>query len=212
MWVSADPVAQTDKVAELAFKESDNPMLAIEDPTKRFKFALSGSESDDTIDINTVRDVLDKYFAGTLEPTLKSESIPTAQDGPVIDLVADSFQSLVMQDQRDSLVLFYSPTCKHCKAMASDYEELAELLTSDSDRIAVMRIDATKNDVFPIVTSYPTIRLYPADAKEEPITYEGKDRTANDLLTFLSSRQSSRLATRPQTPTEGLTSTTHNEL
>lgn len=46
------------------------------------------------------------------------------------------------------------------------------------------KIDATANDVPDSITGFPTIKLYPAGKKEEPVEYNGS-RTVEDLVTFI---------------------------
>ena len=46
------------------------------------------------------------------------------------------------------------------------------------------KIDATANDVPESITGFPTIKLFPAGKKDEPIEYEGS-RTVEDLVAFI---------------------------
>jgi protein disulfide-isomerase A1 len=53
-----------------------------------------------------------------------------------------------------------------------------------SDKVTVAKVDATANDVPDAISGFPTIKLYPAGAKDAPVEYAG-DRTVEDLATFI---------------------------
>ena len=48
----------------------------------------------------------------------------------------------------------------------------------------VAKIDATANDVPESITGFPTIKLFPAGKKDEPVEYAGS-RTVEDLVQFI---------------------------
>jgi len=65
------------------------------------------------------------------------------------------------------------------------YEEVAKTLSSVSS-VLIAKIDVTANDVDPKlgIRGFPTLKFFPANAKESPIDYEG-DRTEKDLIYFV---------------------------
>lgn len=67
--------------------------------------------------------------------------------------------------------------------MAPKYEELAAMYPSSS-KVTVAKVDATANDVPDEIQGFPTIKLFPAGSKEDPITYSGS-RTMEDLAEFI---------------------------
>jgi len=71
-------------------------------------------------------------------------------------------------------------------SLAPIYEKLAELYTSSdlSSKVTVAKIDATMNDVPDEISGFPTIKLYPAGAKDSPVDYSGP-RTLEDLAAFI---------------------------
>ena len=72
-------------------------------------------------------------------------------------------------------------------SLAPSYEKLAKLYTENSDfnsKVVIAKVDATANDVPDEIAGFPTIKLYPAGAKESPIEYAGS-RTIEDLANFI---------------------------
>lgn len=64
--------------------------------------------------------------------------------------------------------------------MAALYSDVAEF----KEKVVVAKIDATANDVPDSITGFPTIKLYPAGKKDEPVEYNGS-RTVEDLVQFI---------------------------
>ena len=67
------------------------------------------------------------------------------------------------------------------------------------------KIDATANDVPDSITGFPTIKLFPAGKKDEPVEYGGS-RTVEDLVTFIKENGKYKvdgLAEGAQKPEEG---------
>ena len=53
-----------------------------------------------------------------------------------------------------------------------------------SSQVTIAKVDATANDVPDEIQGFPTIKLFPAGAKSEPLTYSGS-RTIEDLAAFI---------------------------
>ena len=116
-------------------------------------------------------------------------SAPTPMVNPVKNLwtvVGDTFEKLVINAEKDSLVEFYAPWCGHCKSLEPIYKELAEKFEVESNVIQIMKIDATVND-YPEqfdVKGFPTLYYVRANDPLHPISYEG-ERTLDDLTKFV---------------------------
>ncbi|XP_035848958.1 protein disulfide-isomerase A3-like [Sander lucioperca] len=137
---------------------------------------------------------LEDYFAGRLKRYIKSEAVPERNAAAVKVVVAESFDEVVNDPEKDVLIQFYSRSCPHCKKLEPVYRELAETLISDPN-IVIAKMNAADNDV-PLgydVQGYPTIYFAPARRKDEPIRYEG-GRELKDFLKFLQSEESFSLA------------------
>ncbi|KAJ8335149.1 hypothetical protein SKAU_G00407880 [Synaphobranchus kaupii] len=136
---------------------------------------------------------LEDYFAGRLKRYLKSESVPESNSGPVKVVVAETFEEIVNDAEKDVLIEFYAPWCGHCKSLEPKYTELGEQLSGDPN-IVIAKMDATANDV-PTgydVQGFPTIYFVPAGKKDTPKRYEGA-REVKDFLTFLKKEATSSL-------------------
>uniref|UniRef100_A0A8D3AWI3 Protein disulfide-isomerase A3 n=1 Tax=Scophthalmus maximus TaxID=52904 RepID=A0A8D3AWI3_SCOMX len=138
-----------------------------------------------TRDGRSLQRFLDDYFAGRLKRYVKSEPAPERNAAAVKVVVAETFEDVVNDPEKDVLIQFYSPSCLHCKKLEPVYRELADRLYSDRN-IVIARMNAVNNDV-PLgydVQGYPTIYFAPVGKKDEPIRYQGP-RELKDFLNFL---------------------------
>ena len=76
-----------------------------------------------------------------------------------------------------------SLTDEYFYSLAPKYEELAAMYPASS-QVTIAKVDATANDVPDEVQGFPTIKLFPAGSKSEPLTYSGS-RTIEDLAAFI---------------------------
>ena len=53
-----------------------------------------------------------------------------------------------------------------------------------TSQVTIAKVDATANDVPDEIQGFPTIKLFPAGAKGDPLTYSGS-RTIEDLAAFI---------------------------
>ncbi|KAJ9369986.1 hypothetical protein DTO282E5_5326 [Paecilomyces variotii] len=181
------------------------PAFAIQDTVKGSKYPYDQSKK---IDAKEVGKFIQKVLDGKVEPSVKSEPIPEKQEGPVTVVVAHTYQDLVIDNDKDVLVEFYAPWCGHCKALAPKYEELGQLYAGNpdlADKVTIAKIDATANDIPEPIQGFPTIKIFPAGAKDSPIEYAG-DRTVEDLADFIKENgkyKADALAAATEKPQEG---------
>lgn len=160
------------------------PSFAIQDTVKNSKFPFPEAGDAEALSEKKIGKFMADFVAGKIEPSIKSEPIPETQDGPVTVVVANSYQDVVINNDKDVLLEFYAPWCGHCKNLAPKYDTLAGYYKEHADKVVIAKIDATANDVPDEVSGFPTIKLYKAGAKDEPVDYDGA-RTIEDLANFI---------------------------
>ncbi|KAL9098832.1 MAG: hypothetical protein Q9163_005575 [Psora crenata] len=164
----------------LNLKNGKWPAFAIQETVKNQKYPFDQEKKLTEKDVGKfVQDFVD----GKIEPSVKSEPIPEKQEGPVQVVVAKNYKEVVLENENDVLLEYYAPWCGHCKALAPQYEELAAMYPASS-LITIAKVDATANDVPDEIQGFPTIKLFPAGAKSEPLTYSGS-RTIEDIAAFI---------------------------
>ncbi len=178
--------------SNLNLKPDSFPAFAIQETVKNLKYPF---DQEKKITVEDIGAFVDSFVAGTLEPSIKSEPVPESQEGPVHIIVAHNYKDIVLDKEKDVLVEFYAPWCGHCKALAPKYEELASLYFNNpefSKKVTIAKVDATANDVPDEIQGFPTIKLFPANAKDSPITYSGS-RTIEDLAKFVAENGSNKI-------------------
>jgi len=146
-------------------------IVTIPDGGSMKKFLLGSSDLSQA----TLTKFTGDYLSGALKPHLKSEEIPTSNDGPVKVLVGKNFEAVALDESKDVLVEFYAPWCGHCKSLAPIYEQLGEKF-SGVKSVVIAKMDATANEVdHPDVNvkGFPTLKFFPAGAGAKVIDYDG---------------------------------------
>lgn len=129
----------------------------------------------------SVKQFMQDFVDGKLEPFLKSAEPPADNDGPVTVVVGKTFDELVTKSEKDVLVEFYAPWCGHCKKLEPEYDDLGKRF-ADEDNIIIAKMDATENDGPIEIQGFPT--LYFFTPGKEPQQYQG-GRTADAIEKWL---------------------------
>lgn len=178
----------TSELTEFGFDyvAGDKPVVAGRND-KNEKFVMK-----DEFSIEAFEKFVKDFIGKKLEPYLKSEAIPESQDGPVKIAVGKNFEDLVLKNDKDILVEFYAPWCGHCKKLAPIFDELGTAL-AEEDGIAIVKMDATANDVpQPFdVHGFPTLYWYPKD-KSSPVRYDG-GREVDDFIKYIAKQATNEL-------------------
>jgi len=98
-------------------------------------------------------------------------------------VVGKTFDQIVMDTSKDVFVEFIAPWCGHCKNLTPKFEQLAKSFVG-TNSVVIAKIDATENDTPIEIKGFPTIFLFNANDKENPVTYEG-DRTVEAMAQFI---------------------------
>ncbi|ODQ67669.1 protein disulfide isomerase [Nadsonia fulvescens var. elongata DSM 6958] len=165
--------------AENVNLKQEFPALVVQNFETDKKYVLDQSLE---VTEKSIKAYLDSFVSGELEPTVKSEPIPETQ-GPVYTIVGKNYDDVVLNSKKDVLVEFYAPWCGHCKSLAPIYQELGEYF-EDDDNVIIGQVDATANDIPERIPGYPTIKLYKANDKKNPVEYRGA-RNLEALIEFI---------------------------
>ncbi len=105
------------------------------------------------------------------------------EDEGVLVLNKDNFDQ-ALADNKYILVLFYSPSCPHSKALAPEYAKVAQELAGENSEIKLAKVDATKETELKErfeVTGYPTIEFF---RNGKSVDYSG-GHTFTDIIAWL---------------------------
>ena len=134
-------------------------------------------------------------------PAARRKSAPTPtqaeQDAaaPIVVLVGDTFDAVVLDTSRDVLVELYAPWCGHCKGLAPKLRALADRAKEEAPELVIAQMDATASDPPAAYASqgYPTVFLAAASAKgkAEPVKWQYRSSVheagseVEDLMEFV---------------------------
>ncbi|XP_060076099.1 thioredoxin domain-containing protein 11-like [Ylistrum balloti] len=103
------------------------------------------------------------------------------------EATSQSFQDIILQQDKDVLVLLYAPWCGFCAGFAHLYLNLAKYFKTAQDLIFA-RINADSNDL-PweyTVSSYPTLLFFPAHRKSDSVVFPASiPKTLPNLIKFV---------------------------
>ncbi|KAI0124308.1 thioredoxin-like protein [Xylariales sp. AK1849] len=107
-----------------------------------------------------------------------------------VDLLSDKTFKETVGSDKNVLVAFTAPWCGHCKSLAPVWEQLAEDFILENN-VVVAKVDAEAENSKATasdhgVTSYPTIKFFPAGSTEGE-AYNG-GRSEADLVAFINEK------------------------
>jgi protein disulfide-isomerase A1 len=134
-----------------------------------------------------VTDYVNEFLDGKLKAALKSEApVPADTAGPVTILRGESFNDIVMNNDKDVFVEFYAPWCGHCKKLTPIWDELGEKFAAN-DNVVIAKMDSTANEIDVegvAVKGFPTLFWFKGDDKAHPVAYQGA-RELDDLEAYV---------------------------
>jgi len=156
-------------------------VVAVDDKKKPYVMTTEFSPA-------AVKEFIVKLKAGEVEPFIKSEPIPEANDEAVKVVVGKTFEAIVNDPTKDVLIEFYAPWCGHCKTLEPKYKDAAIALQKlkGYENVVIAKMDATANDVPAnyAVSGFPTLYWAPAGGKDTPMKYSG-GREEVDFINFV---------------------------
>ncbi len=172
------------KLASLiGVKSSDLPIIMIHDTsdtlTKSYK--MNGVINED----NVLRFINDwENNKHNLTRYIKTKEVPTNQTDSTFMLVGSNLESYVNDPDKDVIVFFYAPWCKHCKEFLTVFENVAKKL-QNSTNLRMAKFDAHHNEATnAYIQYYPTVLLWTASNKNNYIEFK-EERTEEQLIKFL---------------------------
>jgi len=71
-----------------------------------------------SITVADIKQFIEEFKTGTIQPFMKSEEIPADNSAPVKIVVGKNFNKVVIENEDDVLIEFYAPWCGHCKKLS----------------------------------------------------------------------------------------------
>ncbi|XP_015933584.1 protein disulfide isomerase-like 1-6 [Arachis duranensis] len=150
-------------------EESRNTVVAAFDNGMSSKYLL---ESEPTR--SNIQDFCNNFVQGSLSPFFKSQPIPDNTDATIHVVVGKTFDDAVLSNEKDVILEVFTPWCINCDAISKQVEKLAKHYKAATNLIFA-RIDASANEHPKLqVNDYPTLLLYKADDKTNPIKLSTK--------------------------------------
>ena len=172
------------KLAErINIKENDLPCIRIIDTNKKYmkKYKMEGELNE-----RNILKFIEDWENNKIKSYVKSSEIPKVNDEDVFILVGNTFEKEVINNNKDVMVLFYSPLCFHCKALIPKYEEIAKKLKDKNKNLILAKINVMENEVESIGDyGFPKIKFYPGNKKDKPPIDYNVDKSINDIIKFI---------------------------
>ncbi|XP_066369610.1 protein disulfide isomerase-like 1-5 isoform X1 [Miscanthus floridulus] len=125
------------------------------------------------INAKNLREFCLSLLDGTLPPYHKSEPVPQ-EKGLVEKVVGRTFDSSVLESHQNVFLEVHTPWCVDCEAISKNVEKLAKHFNG-LDNLKFARIDSSVNEHPKLkVNNYPTLFLYLAEDKSNPIKLSKK--------------------------------------
>ncbi|BAT91603.1 hypothetical protein LR48_Vigan05g212600 [Vigna angularis] len=150
-------------------EESKNPVVAAFNNGMSSKYLLESKPTQSNIE-----NFCNNLLQGSLSPYFKSQPVPDNTEASVHVIVGKTFDDEILSSKKDVLLEVFTPWCINCEATSKQVEKLAKHYKGSSN-LMFARIDASANEHPNLqVNDYPTLLLYRADDKANPIKLSTK--------------------------------------
>ena len=181
-------VIESKLAQKINIKENDLPAIRIVDTRGKYikKYKMLGNLNE-----NNILKFIEDWENKKLKSYVKTGEEPKENNGDVFEVVGKTYEKEVINNNKDVVVLFYSPLCYRCKALLPKYELVAEKLKPKNPNLILAKIDGIENEVETIDdNTFPKIRFYPGNKKNKsPIEYNG-DNSVLDIIKFIKNNAS----------------------
>jgi thiol-disulfide isomerase/thioredoxin len=174
--------------------DKDVPLIAAHQPSSDFKYK---SKRLDLTDSAAMLDFVSGVVSGSVDKVFRSEAVPLGNKGPVITAVGSTVLDIVSKENKDVMLMVYTPWCANCRKLLPTFDILGRAVEAEN-RVVVVRLDASKNDIPAAwgVKSYPALLWFPSKDKPymssppQPRPYWDAGQSLQELVSFVQ-RQSS---------------------
>lgn len=177
-----------DEIKKLGFEDSGED-VNVGCYTEKQKFRMKPTDEFEPEDLG---EFIEELRTGKLMPYMKSLPVPKTQEGPVLKIVADNYDTEIHKVKKDAVLFFHAPWCGHCKEFDTVFKKIAKKMMKNNENIVFGKLDATTNDIpymFPPLKGYPAIFFLSAYEKFDPIQYQG-DRTYKSVKDWINRHSS----------------------
>lgn len=178
------PSSESKVMEYFGFKSTDLPAFVLADMSgdgQMKKFIYTGE-----FEQAAITTFVEDFLAQKLKVVLKSETVtPEDTAGPVKVVKGDSFNDIVINNNKDVLIEFYAPWCGHCKKLEPTWTALGEEM-KNVESVTIAKCDATANE-FDVeglnIKGFPTIYFFKGDDKKPQQYNDGRE--LEDFVEFL---------------------------
>uniref|UniRef100_A0A0D9WM85 protein disulfide-isomerase n=1 Tax=Leersia perrieri TaxID=77586 RepID=A0A0D9WM85_9ORYZ len=160
--------------------EPEKPTVTAFDTSKGSKYLMEAE-----INAKNLQKFCLSLLDGTLPPYFRSEPVPE-EKGLIEKVVGRTFDSSVLESPHNVFLEVHAPWCVDCEAISKNVEKLAKHFNDlDHANLKFARIDASVNEHPKLqINNYPTLLLYPAQDKSNPIKLS-KKLNLKDMAKFI---------------------------
>lgn len=203
---TVDTTEFPDLTESMHFDSERRPAFALRYTGRNYPYPLNNNRqqgSQSGVTPEEVDSYIERFLAGELQPTIKSQPVPDTQTGPVVEVVGLSYDDVVLDPKKDVLVKFYTPWCGPCRALLPAYEQLAAAYAADDktrDLVTIAKVECDGNDVPDTdILGFPWFKLYPARKKNSPVGYRGSEWNVAGWARFIA-KEGSHSVELPNVP------------